>query len=278
VRVDCGLESGAEVGPHYDSLLAKVIAFGSDREEARRRLVRALRDTFVAGVATTRDFLIDVLSRREFIDGEATTAFLAGAPPRAAPPRREAIALAALLFVERPGAAAPTASWRASPLRLAVDGAEARASVRRQGGERIVTLDGETFTMRLLSRTSHDIRFSCGGVDRRAASARDGDELWLDFDGACRRFVDRTYAPPLLRDDDSDGAVRSPVSGVIVGVEARAGDKVRRGQVLATVEAMKMQYSILAPIDGVVHTANASAGAQAQARAILFAIAPHGDH
>jgi geranyl-CoA carboxylase alpha subunit len=278
VRVDCGLESGAEVGPHYDSLLAKVIAFGSDREEARRRLVRALRDTFVAGVATNRDFLIDVLSRREFIDGEATTAFLAGAPPRAAPPRREAIALAALLFVERPGAAAPTASWRASPLRLAVDGAEARASVRRQGGERIVTLDGETFTMRLLSRTSHDIRFSCGGVDRRAASVRDGDELWLDFDGACRRFVDRTYAPPLLRDDDSDGAVRSPVSGVIVGVEARAGDKVRRGQVLATVEAMKMQYSILAPIDGVVHTANASAGAQAQARAILFAIAPHGDH
>jgi geranyl-CoA carboxylase alpha subunit len=282
VRVDCGLEGGATVGPHCDSLLAKVIAFGSNRDEARRRLVRALRDTFVAGVATNRDFLIDALSRREFIDGEATTAFLAGAPPRAAPASREALALAALLFVERAGAptptAEPTATWRASPLRLAVDGAEARASVSRRGDERIVTLDGETLEMRLLSRGGNDIRFSCGGVDRRAASARDGDELWLDFDGACRRFVDRTYAPPRLKDEESDGAVRSPVSGVIVGVDARAGDKVRRGQVLATVEAMKMQYSILAPIEGVVQTANASAGAQAQARAILFVIAPHGDH
>jgi geranyl-CoA carboxylase alpha subunit len=280
VRVDCGLESGAEVGPHYDSLLAKVIAFGSDREEARRRLARALRETFVAGVATNRDFLIDALSRREFIDGEATTAFLAGAPPRAAPPSREAIALAALLFVERAGApgptAKPTATWRASPLQLAVDGVEARASVGRRGEERIVTLDGETLAIQLLSRAGNDIRFTCGGVDRRAALACDGDELWLDFDGACRRFVDLTYAPPRLKDEDSDGAVRSPVSGVIVGVEAKVGDEVRRGQALATVEAMKMQYSILAPIDGVVQTANAAAGAQAQARAILFAIEPHG--
>jgi len=278
VRVDCGLESGATVGPHYDSLLAKVIAFGSDREEARRRLVWALRDTFVAGVAANRDFLIDALSRREFVAGEATTAFLSGAPPRAVPPSREAIALAALLFVERAGAPAPTASWRASQLRLAVDGVEASASVRRGGDDRIVTLGEETFAMRLLSRAGNAIRFSSGGVDRRAFSAREGDDLWLDFDGACRRFADRTYAPPRLKDDDSDGAVRSPVSGVIVGVEAKVGDKVRRGQALATVEAMKMQYSILAPIDGVVQAANAATGAQAQARAVLFAIEPHGDH
>ena len=214
--------------------------------------------------------------------GEATTAFLAGAPPRAAPPSREAIALAALLFVERAGApaptATPTATWRASPLRLAVDGIEASVSVRKRNDERIVTLEEETLAMRLLFRAGNDIRFSSGGVDKRAASARDGDELWLDFDGACRRFVDRTYAPPQLKDEDSNGAVRSPVSGVIVGVEAKVGDKVRRGQALATVEAMKMQYSILAPIDGVVRMANASAGAHAQARAVLFAINPHGDH
>ena len=102
-------------------------------------------------------------------------------------------------------------------------------------------------------------------------TARDGDELWLDFDGACRRFVDRTYAPPRLKDEDADGAVRSPVSGVIVGVEAKAGDRVRRGQALATVEAMKMQYSILAPIEGVITEANAvrrrpGAGARAPVR------------
>jgi len=277
VRVDCGLERGATVEPHYDSLLAKVIAFGSDREEARRRLVRALRDTFIAGVATNRDFVIEALRRPEFIEGRATTAFVADAPPRAAPPSRESIALAALLFVERGGPSAPSPGWRASPLRLAVDGAEWGASVRRQGDDWIVTIDGEAVTMRLVSPDEAEIRVLLDGVVVRASYMRARDDLWLDFGGQCRRFLDRTYAPPRVEDEHADGAVRSPVSGVVVGVEAKAGDRVRRGQALATVEAMKMQYSILAPIDGVIAQAKAVAGRQAQARALLFAIEPHGD-
>jgi biotin carboxyl carrier protein len=70
--------------------------------------------------------------------------------------------------------------------------------------------------------------------------------------------------------------VRSPVSGTIVAVEAKAGDAVRRGQALATVEAMKMQYAILSPIDGVVAQSHAAAGKQTQARALLFAIVAAG--
>ncbi len=57
MRVDCGVESGATVTPFYDSLLAKIIGFGADREEARRRLVSAIEATFVAGVTTNRDLL-----------------------------------------------------------------------------------------------------------------------------------------------------------------------------------------------------------------------------
>ena len=75
MRVDCGVETGATVTPFYNSLLAKIIAFGADREEARRRLVSALEATFVAGVTTNRDLLIDVLRRPEFVDGKATTDF-----------------------------------------------------------------------------------------------------------------------------------------------------------------------------------------------------------
>jgi biotin carboxyl carrier protein len=79
-----------------------------------------------------------------------------------------------------------------------------------------------------------------------------------------------------MKDADADGWVRSPVSGVVVGVDAKAGDAVRRGQALATIEAMKMRYAILAPIDGVIAEAHAVAGRQAAARALLFAIAPAG--
>jgi geranyl-CoA carboxylase alpha subunit len=277
VRVDHGLGSGATVTPYYDSLIAKVIAFGADREEARRRLARALEATFVAGVATNRDFLVDALRRPQFVAGEATTAFVGTATAPRSAPSHEAIAVAALLFVERGGSPAPTAAWRESPLRLSVDGVEFRSSVRRQGADWIVTVEGEALPIRLVFRSDEEIRFSRDGVLAGAAYARDGDELWLDFDGACRRFVDLTYAPPQLADNLSDGAVRSPVSGVIVGVEAKRGDRVRRGQPLATVEAMKMQYLILAPVDGVIVQASAAAGAQAQARAVLFEITSDGD-
>jgi geranyl-CoA carboxylase alpha subunit len=277
VRVDCGVDSGATVTPFYDCLLGKIIAFGADREEARRRLVCALEATFVAGVTTNRDFLIGALRRPDFIDGKATTEFIGAAAPGAPPPSTMAIAIAALLLVERSGPPAPSAGWRASPLRLAVDGAERSVSVRRQGGEWVVTVDGEALEMRLVSRNDSEVRVSRDGIVLGAKFARDGDNLWLDFEGAIRRVVDRTYHPPRLEDEHADGVVRSPVSGVVVGVEAKAGDRVRRGQALATVEAMKMQYSILAPIDGVIAHAGAVAGRQAPLRALLFAIEPHGD-
>ena len=278
VRVDCGVESGAVVTPFYDSLLAKIVGFGADREEARRRLVSAIEATFVAGVTTNRDLLLDVLRGQDFIDGKATTDFLAAAGQlNARPLSPMAQAIAALLFVERGGPPAPSTGWRASPLRLSVDGAEYAATIRRQGGEWIVTVDGEALTMRVVSRSDVEVRISREGVISAAAYARDGDGLWLDFGGAIRCFVDRTYAPPQLGDQSADGAVRSPVSGVVVSVEAKAGDRVRRGQTLATVEAMKMQYSILAPIDGVIAHANAVSGKQLPLRALLFAIEPHGD-
>ena len=228
VRVDCGIESGAMVTPFYNSLLAKIIGFGENREEARRRLVSAIEATFVAGVTTNRDLLLDVLRRGDFVDGKATTGFLAAAgQPKAPPLSPMARAVAALLFVERGGPPAPSAGWRASPLRLSVDGAEFSVAVHRQGREWMVTIGSEELSMRLVSRNDAAVRVSREGVTSAAAYALERDVLWLDFEGLVRCFVDRTYAPPQLEDESADGAVRSPVSGVVVSVEAKAGDRVR---------------------------------------------------
>ncbi|MBV9288586.1 MAG: biotin/lipoyl-binding protein [Hyphomicrobiales bacterium] len=276
VRVDGGVESGSLVPSDYDSLLAKTIAFGADREQARRRLVSALQGVFVAGVPTNRDALVAALEAPEFVAGKATNSFVPTAPGAVAP-TLETIALAALLFVQSGGPSEPTASWRASPLRLAADGVEYRAAVRRQGDDWVVSLPSATIALRLLSPTRGEARILSDGVVRHAAHARDADELWLDFDGVCRRFVDLTYAPPTRRNEEADGAVRAPVSGVVVGVEAKAGDRVRRGQTLAIVESMKMHYAIVAPIDGVVAEANAVAGRPAEQRALLFAIRAAGE-
>ena len=276
VRVDAGVEAGSAVTPFYDSMLAKLIAYGENREEARLKLRRAVEQTFVAGVVTNRAFLLEALSRPTFIEGRATTAFVGEASTPPAPPSRIAIALAALLFVARGGPSAPTAGWRAAPVRLAADGGERRVSLRRSGQDWVATFDGEDTALRLVERRDGEIRFATGAIVLSADYARDGDELWLDLDGVCRRYADLTYAPPRLDEALSDGAVRSPVSGTIIAVEAKAGDVVRRGQALATVEAMKMQYAILAPIDGVIGQAHAVTGKQTQARALLFAITASG--
>jgi geranyl-CoA carboxylase alpha subunit len=276
VRIDTGVEAGSAVTPYYDSMLAKIVGFGADREQARSSLINALERTFVAGVVTNRDFLIGALRRPSFVEGQATTAFVSEATWARAQPGRMALALAALLLVEQGGSPAPTTGWRAAPVRLAADGVERRVVVRRQASEWIMSVDGEDLSLNLIERGAAEVRFAYNGLVKRAAYAGDGEDLWLDLDGVCRRFTDRTYAPPRLKDADADGAVRSPVSGVVIVVEAKAGDAVRRGQALATVEAMKMQYAILAPIDGVIAEAHAAAGRQTQARALLFSIAPSG--
>ena len=274
VRLDSGIEPGSTVSPYYDSLLAKLIAHGATREEARRKLVAALEATFVAGVATNRDYLLHALTHPTFVAGAATTAFVEEAPFATAAPSRLAFALAALLLVAREQPATPSAGWRAAPVRLVADGVERRLNLRRQGLDWIAAVDGEDVALRLIARGAGEARFSHQGVVGRVAFAREGEALWLDFEGACRRFDDLTYAPPRPADAAADGAVLSPVSGIVTAVEAKAGDAVRRGQPLATVEAMKMQYSILAPLDGVVAQAHAVAGAQTKARALLFSIAP----
>ena len=106
VRIDHGLAPGQSVSPFYDPMLAKVIAHGATREEARRRLIAALEDTVALGLTTNRSFLIDVLRHPAFAAGEATTAFIdlhfpavSDAMRRPAPDARM-LALAAVLMFE----------------------------------------------------------------------------------------------------------------------------------------------------------------------------------
>ena len=277
VRVDHGLYQGAIVSPYYDSLLAKFIAYGKDREEARRRLLRALSETLIAGVVTNRDFLIASLQRKDFVEGAATTAFIGSEPTPtvAAPP--EALALAALLYVENGGAAAPSPPWRRATLQLEANGERATVSIRRDGETWIAAIGDETVKLRLTYRDANEVSYVREDREAVATYARWDDQLKLLLGDKSYSFVDRTYSPPRRESDEAGGSVHSPVSGVLLAVEARTGDRVKRGQALATVEAMKMQYAILAPIDGVIATAFSGVGAQVAARAVLFEIKASGD-
>ena len=145
-------------------------------------------------------------------------------------------------------------------------------AVRRSGDEWLVASGEERATLRLIESGGGEIRAFCDGALLKARVARSGAELTLLLDGIAHTFVDLTYAPPVREDENADGGVRAPVSGVLVSVEVKVGDIVWRGQALATIEAMKMQHDILAPIDGIVESVRAAAGAQTPARALLFEI------
>ena len=122
VRVDTGIVEGQEISPFYDPMVAKVIAHGRNREEARRRLLRGLEDTVLLGLPNNRGFLLDVLRHPAFAEGTATTAFIAEHFPDLQRPRPDAAAraLAAVLLYRR--SAHDQVGWRsASPIVAGID-------------------------------------------------------------------------------------------------------------------------------------------------------------
>ena len=146
IRVDHGLDAGQTVSPFYDPLLAKIVAHGATREEARRRLIQALEDTTALGIATNRGFLVDCLRHPEFAAGKATTEFIPKhfAKPAAPAPDDAAFALAAALWFEasaRRHGHDPARTWSSSgalawPLKLEIGGKTIARSVTVLGPRR----------------------------------------------------------------------------------------------------------------------------------------------
>jgi geranyl-CoA carboxylase alpha subunit len=251
VRIDHGMKDGLVIAPFYDAMIAKVIAHGATREEARTRLLQALRDTVVLGPATNRHFLMQVLGHPEFAAGKATTAFI-GKHTFSAPEIVERHwQLAASLMWRNSAERFPAElrGWRNSnpeptPIRLAAGGAERTILMTREDA----TYDAVT----------HHI---------------DGDEVVVDIDGHTVRFADRTYAPPAASISGGDGKLRAPMDGRVVAIKVAAGEKVVRGQTLVVLEAMKIQHQLKSTRDGQIESIAVREGQQVSNRTLLVSMA-----
>ncbi|MFT4027995.1 MAG: methylcrotonoyl-CoA carboxylase, partial [Novosphingobium sp.] len=238
-RIDTGVYEGAEVSPFYDPMIAKVIAKGATRDQARERLADLLDDSAVWPVRTNTSFLIEALAHPEFVSGEVDTGLIGrdGDAMTAAPqPSAAALADAALDLIpayDQPGfrlnAPARTVSY--------------------------VLVDGEAMTVEL-----------------------DGEGAENPVDAVLLAEHGAVWEVTPWRKDGSHGAaggtgaILSPMPGKIIAVEVAAGERVTSGQKLLTLEAMKMEHSLTAPFDGVVAELNAVAGAQVQVDALLVRI------
>ena len=292
IRTDHGLTAGEEITPHYDPMLAKVVAHGRDREDARRRLIAALEDTVVFGPTTNRDFLIALLRTAEVAAGAVTTTTLEEKllPALLARPKRpgrtvRALA-AALLFDEdlkarwgehgswQSGAALP---WplrledgeRREDLTLALLGPDAyRVAFATAADEE----GGET-EIRILRRDGHRLFYRADDIARHAAWQRVGAALYLDAEGKTHVFRDALRDPPRLAEAEAGAQLIAPMSGRIVAVLATAGAAVKKGQAVVVVEAMKMHHQIAAGRDGILEQIAVKEGDQVQARQVIAALA-----
>ncbi|PWS39242.1 3-methylcrotonyl-CoA carboxylase [Falsiroseomonas bella] len=277
IRVDAGVHQGDAVSVNYDPMLAKIIAHGTDREEARRRLLRAVTQTEVAGLRTNLPLLRAILANPDFAAADLDTGFIA----------RHADALLA------PASAAPRAALAAAVLRLLRDepvtdpadphspwGLATAWRLNGEGWQDFSLMDGETtlvvrahlgaaLTLDLPDGAARvegarwdgdGLTFRLDGAAIRARVLRDGDALSVIVDGATHDLRHRDPRAASGAADSAGGRVVAPMPGRVLQILVTPGDAVARGAVLLVIEAMKVQMRITAPADGTVAAIRCAVG------------------
>ncbi|MGE5088880.1 MAG: acetyl/propionyl/methylcrotonyl-CoA carboxylase subunit alpha, partial [Candidatus Levyibacteriota bacterium] len=292
VRVDTGYRAGDEVSPFYDPMLAKVIAWGEDRERAREGLLRALRDCEVAGVTTNTAFLGRVVAHEAFAQARLDTGLidahrdaLLPPPAPAGPEALLAAAAAELVAIREASTAAAAASgdphspWNAADawwngsdtyrifLRYADGQGEHELALAPRGGDR-VTVSGDAAA---LGGDGGPIDVGFERRDGRLVISARGRvfDAMVVFDGenrevfAAGRRARLTRIDPLAHAGEAEehaGRLTAPMSGAIVAVFVKAGDHVDKGAPLVVLEAMKMEHTITAPARGRIVAVNFAVG------------------
>jgi propionyl-CoA carboxylase alpha chain len=289
LRVDSGVEDGSEVSPHYDPMIAKVIAWAPTRHEAAARLAAGLRRAELHGVTTNRDLLVRILEHPEFLAGDTDTHFLERHDPallgRPLPDDdRERVAAAAAALAaqaERRAAgdllATIPSGWRNSPSQPQTvvfdgDAAEITVGYRFTRDGLSIEVDGEGLgAVRLFECTPDRVVIEVDGLLTRYRVRRDGAVHHVDGPAGYARFVEHERFPvPGI--EEEPGSLLAPMPGKVVKVLVAEGDEVEEGRVLVVMEAMKMEHSLRAPHAGVVRSVRAAEGDQVDAEQVLVLV------
>ena len=291
IRVDTGVGEGDTIPADFDSMIAKIIAYGRDRDEALARLRRAMGETQVVidGGATNKSFILDLLEQPEVIDGSADTGWIdrVRSQGRLISTRYSGIALVAagieayeegeavertrLLETARGGR--PQVQHKVGrPIELKLRGTAYAVTPLQIGPDRFrVTVagpDGEGTTVEaVLERIdTYAARLTVGGRTHRLLTAVHGPVHLVEVDGVMHR-VSR----------DEGGILRSPAPALVVATPAAVGSTVEAGQPVLVLESMKMETVIPAPFAATVRELMVSAGSQVETGAPLVRLEPTGD-
>ncbi|MBV8346316.1 MAG: ATP-grasp domain-containing protein, partial [Mycolicibacterium sp.] len=281
IRVDAGVREGDRIPADFDSMIAKIVAWGRDRDEAVARLRRALRDTtaVVEGGTTNRSFLLALLERPEVRAGDFDNHWLdrlTGEAAHLPVPDPVTLLVAAVESYDLDEAAeqaafharaarggAESAAGVGHRCRLRYRGQQYDLQVYRTGARSYrVSLGAATADVVVLYRDGYERRLVVGDRTHRVVAVGEGAMLRVDVDGA---------AHAVFRDDG--GVVRCPGPAFVLSVLVQPGDRVSEGEPIAVVESMKMENTITAPFAGTVAAVETAANMQVEAGAPLVRIA-----
>ena len=300
LRIDSGICSGQGISPFYDPMVAKVIGYGPNREVARQRLIAGLKETVLFGTPNNARFLIQCLEKQQFIDGLATTDFIAEEFSEAdlanpLPEFADAAVAAVLelrlehnqLFQRALGVSHNLRDWTSASclvsrkqyqfdeliydLAISPEGTD---SYRITG--MVAAMDtGESpsvvVTLSQLQDTSAQLLVDGKAITAIYMSPKKG-QLYCSIEGRSAFYKDLIILDGLADEAVGGGRVISPMHGLLLDVLVAPGDLVVKGQVLAVLEAMKMHYEITAEIDGTVIEVSAVTGNQVATDDLLIEI------
>ncbi|WP_296223673.1 acetyl/propionyl/methylcrotonyl-CoA carboxylase subunit alpha [Ralstonia sp. UBA689] len=288
-RTDHALADGLVVSPYYDSMLAKIVAHGTDRADACRRLAHALDDCLLLGLPTNRAFLLQCVTHPAFQASDVSTAFIEryfpAATRQAAVPDAAVCQAAAMLLTHlRKGGAhrypdelQGWASSRTYPAlcRFTLDGEAIEMRVRALAAQRWeLTWDGGIAEVQILSEADGRLTLALGDTLCQLDYAVTETDCHFVLDGREHTAVDTTYAKAERNGEQTgSGRISAPMNGRVVAVHVAEGEAVSAGQVLLVVEAMKMEHSIAAPLAGEVKGLFIQVGAQVAPGGLLMEIA-----
>ena len=286
VRVDAGFASGSTVSTFYDPMLAKVIGYGQTRDEACRRVARALRETRIHGVTTNRDLLVGILREAEFRAGAIDTGYLQRHEPAAlivaeqAAIGTHALAAAMASLAQRrqqttivPGL---PAGWRNLPsqdqiVQYCVGEDIVEVHYRLERDRLRVTVGDWQPQVRMISAAPDLVDAEIDGVRRRYQVARSAGVHYVDsaLGSTALQEIPRFPDPSSMQET---GSLLAPMPGAVVRVEVSEGDEVRLGTAIVVLEAMKMEHTVRAPSDGLVATIAVKSGDQVESGQVLAVV------
>lgn len=301
VRVETGVASGSEITPHYDSMIAKLIARGADRTQALDRLQSAVERSVVFGVDTNLAFLSTLLRHPVVRAGEADNRFIDREFSQAAKPAlpaRELVATAAALMLRQWNVAASGVHlglWAGEGELLGWQYDAGTNDVPNVPAFSLTAAGGHEWAVAVGAATAAGLKVFVDGAPVLVELQSHGQGRWqvgigsrqftavarLDHETAdirCPLGTARFSVLPFLSLDaaasSKGGQLLAPMMGVVAKVKVKVGDAVKKGEVLLVQESMKMELNIESPCDGTVAAVNCAERDMVERHQVLIDVTP----